>query len=159
MYKLIGVDDSQGVIRIADGLGIPPDERNRDWREYLAWVDAGGVPDPAYDLPEAKALCTARAISDYEAALLEPISDGVDMIDMSPQARQKITTARQTGKANVKARRVGGRPKSYSQAELDDLIDLIDDRDDTLLDGLDATLDAIEDAETLEELAPYMPGG
>jgi hypothetical protein len=35
------------VIRTADGLNIPNDEANAYWREYQAWIDAGGVPDPA----------------------------------------------------------------------------------------------------------------
>ena len=33
-----------------DGVKIPPDPDNRDYREYLAWVEAGGViadADPA----------------------------------------------------------------------------------------------------------------
>ena len=35
-----------GVIRASDNASIPPDDRNRDWREYLEWVDAGNTADP-----------------------------------------------------------------------------------------------------------------
>ena len=30
----------------ADGATIPPDPANADWREYQAWIAAGGVPTP-----------------------------------------------------------------------------------------------------------------
>jgi len=35
-----------GVIRASDNASIPNDERNRDWCEYLEWVDAGNTADP-----------------------------------------------------------------------------------------------------------------
>jgi len=35
-----------GVIRGSDNASIPDDDRNRDWREYLEWVDAGNTPTP-----------------------------------------------------------------------------------------------------------------
>ena len=35
-----------GVIRASDNASIPNDDRNRDWREYLEWVDAGNTPTP-----------------------------------------------------------------------------------------------------------------
>jgi hypothetical protein len=40
------------IIRSADGANIPPDPANRDYAKYLAWVEAGGVPDP-YVAPPA----------------------------------------------------------------------------------------------------------
>jgi hypothetical protein len=42
LYQLLPV----GVRRNADGVYIPPDVVNNDWRAYQAWVAAGGVPDP-----------------------------------------------------------------------------------------------------------------
>lgn len=39
------------VIRTEDGAHIPPDPANRDYAEYLQWVEDGGVPDP-YVPPE-----------------------------------------------------------------------------------------------------------
>ena len=40
------------VIRIVDNAYIPDDPANRDYQGYLAWVEAGGVPDP-YVAPES----------------------------------------------------------------------------------------------------------
>ena len=35
-----------GVIRTSDRASIPDDDRNRDWRAYLAWCAEGNTPDP-----------------------------------------------------------------------------------------------------------------
>ena len=43
-YQLTATD--QSVIRTADGACIPNSMDNRDWVEYQAWLEAGGVPDP-----------------------------------------------------------------------------------------------------------------
>jgi hypothetical protein len=49
-----------GVIRLPDYACIPEDERNADWRDYLAWVDAGNTPLPAPEAtPEAPAAATS----------------------------------------------------------------------------------------------------
>lgn len=45
-YKL---NQNGGVIR--DGVFIPEDETNRDYRQYLDWVAAGNTPDPADQAP------------------------------------------------------------------------------------------------------------
>lgn len=39
--------DGASIIRTADGAHIPPDHANRDYVEYLEWVEDGGVADPA----------------------------------------------------------------------------------------------------------------
>ncbi len=41
-----------GVLRLADNANIPADPRNRDWREYQDWLDAGNQPLPAEPPPE-----------------------------------------------------------------------------------------------------------
>lgn len=156
-YRLNATDESNGVTRTADNRNIPNAPGNRDWQEYIVWKDAGGIPDPQYSLSEAKALCNTKAQEDYEAAIDLPYNDGADDIDCTPRGREKISSAKHSGKTSVKVKINQGRPKTLTDSELDDLIDAIDDRDDTLLDTLDSTLDAIEAAETLEELAPYMP--
>lgn len=48
MYRLT---DTSTVIRLDDGVSIPADVGNRDWRDYLAWVEAGGVAEPAIEPP------------------------------------------------------------------------------------------------------------
>jgi hypothetical protein len=48
-YKLIV--NSSYVLRLPDGACIPNDEKNGDWRAYLAWLDGGNVPAPADPAP------------------------------------------------------------------------------------------------------------
>jgi hypothetical protein len=38
---------SQIIIRLTDNAFIPIDNSNRDYVEYLAWVNAGNTPQPA----------------------------------------------------------------------------------------------------------------
>src|SRR6476660_3900259 len=40
-------DDSNGVVRNADGAFIPNDPANKDWQTYQALLAEGGVPDQA----------------------------------------------------------------------------------------------------------------
>jgi hypothetical protein len=44
MYQLT---TSASIIRLSDGATIPNDPGNRDYREYLDWVEAGNTPEPA----------------------------------------------------------------------------------------------------------------
>jgi hypothetical protein len=44
MYQLT---TSASIIRLSDGATIPNDPGNRDYREYLDWLDAGNTPEPA----------------------------------------------------------------------------------------------------------------
>jgi hypothetical protein len=50
-YQLTETEEPCMVIRTEDSAYIPPDEANRDYAEYLRWVEEGGVPDP-YVEPE-----------------------------------------------------------------------------------------------------------
>jgi len=38
---------STSIIRLSDGAFIPNDPGNRDYREYLKWVEDGNTPEPA----------------------------------------------------------------------------------------------------------------
>lgn len=37
---------TSSILRNSDQACIPADHANRDWRDYLDWLAAGGVPDP-----------------------------------------------------------------------------------------------------------------
>jgi hypothetical protein len=43
-YQLTLADS---ILHIADNAWIPPDPNNRDYREYLKWIEAGNQPLPA----------------------------------------------------------------------------------------------------------------
>ena len=40
------------AIKRSDGAFIPPDPDNTDYREYLAWLEAGNTPEPAPEPPK-----------------------------------------------------------------------------------------------------------
>tara|TARA_R100000781_G_scaffold3054_1_gene4524 strand:+ start:2010 stop:2168 length:159 start_codon:yes stop_codon:yes gene_type:complete len=49
-YKYIKLPDgsnSTTIWRIADKASIPADPSNRDYKEYLKWVEAGNTPEAA----------------------------------------------------------------------------------------------------------------
>ena len=43
-YQLTNGDT---ILRLADNAFIPPDPANRDYAEFLAWVEKGNTPEPA----------------------------------------------------------------------------------------------------------------
>lgn len=48
-YSIISLDLDGNISIVRDNercVFIPADEGNRDWREFLAWVDEGNEPDP-----------------------------------------------------------------------------------------------------------------
>lgn len=46
-YKLVSNEDGQTVVLRYEGrLYIPSDPGNRHWREYLRYVENGGLTDP-----------------------------------------------------------------------------------------------------------------
>lgn len=44
MYQLTSSEDV--VFRISDGANIPNAPKNRDWKAYQEWLDAGNTPAP-----------------------------------------------------------------------------------------------------------------
>ena len=55
-----------GVIRDVDGASIPPDDGNRDWCEYLEWVDAGNTATPYEPPPVTVADVRAQRIEAFQ---------------------------------------------------------------------------------------------
>jgi hypothetical protein len=52
MYKLFGIDELTNqpykrVFRLTDNTTIPFDLANRDYQEYLKWLEEGNTPEPA----------------------------------------------------------------------------------------------------------------
>lgn len=48
MYKEIKFENKVvGIIRKKDNAGIPIDEKNIDYQDYLKWVAEGNTPEPA----------------------------------------------------------------------------------------------------------------
>jgi hypothetical protein len=56
---------SNNIKRLADNAWIPVDEANIDYREYLEWVKAGNLPDPA---PEPEPIPKLTTEQKLEAA-------------------------------------------------------------------------------------------
>jgi hypothetical protein len=60
MYQLTVTDT---ILRLADNAFIPPDPANTDYREYLAWVEAGNTPEPAPEPPAPVELTPAEKLA------------------------------------------------------------------------------------------------
>lgn len=67
MYQFTGDPDT--VLRVADGTFIPTDPENADYREYLAWIENGGTPEPAPQ-PDAKVVAQGQIEARERATLL-----------------------------------------------------------------------------------------
>jgi hypothetical protein len=51
------------ILRLTDNACIPPDPANTDYREYLAWVEAGNTPEPAPAPPAPVELTPAEKLA------------------------------------------------------------------------------------------------
>lgn len=50
MYKLT---NDNIIIRLEDNAFIPVNEENRDYQQYLKWIEEGNTPQPAEPINEA----------------------------------------------------------------------------------------------------------
>ena len=51
------------ILRTTDGAFIPPDPANTDYAAYLAWVEAGNMPEPAPEPPAPAVLTPAEKLA------------------------------------------------------------------------------------------------
>lgn len=85
-----------GVIRYADGAGIPNDPGNRDWRAYQEYVAAGGVTDPwqttqeanqaAYDGELSKTTTEQRKVNEILQLDATNATNGMSTLDPTDKA-------------------------------------------------------------------------
>ena len=47
LFDSIRKKETQNIIRILDGASIPFDPDNKDYQEYLAWLEEGNTPEEA----------------------------------------------------------------------------------------------------------------
>lgn len=59
MYKL---NRHETILRLSDNAVIPKDERNKDYKEYLKWLDEGNTPSPEDPAIEPEIQCSAYQI-------------------------------------------------------------------------------------------------
>jgi len=85
-----------GVIRASDNASIPNDDGNRDWREYLAWVEAGNTAAPYTPEPVT--------VEQVEAQRRQAFVTESDPLFFSWQAGSDVEQAWLDGRATVQAR-------------------------------------------------------
>lgn len=79
MYKRIA---DVSVIRVLDGAVIPCSESNRDYQEYLLWVEKGNTPEevqPLLPVPEEVTMRQAQLVLLQDGLLdeVESIIEGI----------------------------------------------------------------------------------
>jgi hypothetical protein len=50
------------ILRLSDNAFIPPDPANTDYQTFLAWVEAGNMPEPAPEPAPAPVLTTEQKL-------------------------------------------------------------------------------------------------
>lgn len=90
-----------GVLRAADSAIIPESVDNRDWLDYLTWVAAGGVVDPAdlTDLEQAQVVATARVETKAAQAAFDAVGTPAEQAEF--RAAEYEALLQQTGVATT----------------------------------------------------------
>jgi len=60
MYQLTSSDS---IIRLSDNASIPQAPGNRDYREYLDWLEEGNTPLPPDPIPEPEPLTPQQKLA------------------------------------------------------------------------------------------------
>jgi hypothetical protein len=88
-----------GVVRrVLDGAFIPADERNRDYRVYLAWVRAGNTADPAPASPTPTTITAGAFLARFTAAEQAAVQQ---VCLASPQLMLGLTTGLAVGEIDL----------------------------------------------------------
>ena len=103
MYQLTTSDT---ILRLADNAFIPAAPGNRDYREYLEWLDAGNTPEPAPASPapgpDYIAFWDALTTSTIYAAIREQSFTSLPMNTLATEFIALIGDAK-AGRANETA--------------------------------------------------------
>jgi hypothetical protein len=103
MYQLT---TSTSIIRLSDGAFIPAAPGNRDYAEYLEWLDAGNTPEPAPPPPapgpDYLAFWDALMVSTVYAAIREQSFVSLPMNTLATEFIALIGDAK-AGRANEAA--------------------------------------------------------
>ena len=103
MYQLTS---STSIIRLSDGALIPQAPGNRDYREYLDWLEAGNTPEPApappAPGPDYLAFWDALTTSTIYAAIREQSFTSLPMNTLATEFIALIGDAK-AGRANETA--------------------------------------------------------
>jgi hypothetical protein len=85
MYKLT---HGTSVLRLSDSVDIPNDPANTDYAQYLLWLAAGNIPDPADPIavviPTVISMAQAR-LALLDAGLLDAVEHGISSMPRATQ--------------------------------------------------------------------------
>jgi len=155
MYK----QAENGVIRTSDHAFIPEDDRNRDWREYLAWA---GKNAPAPRFTERELLDRARdakrqeVLTEFDRDSREPIAAAGTLFPGGEEAMmeldREIRFARLLDKEECGVADVDGIERVLPLAEAEELLKTMVAGWKSMVKAKRARLFDLKRAGTLEEV-------
>lgn len=80
------------VVRQSDGAVIPLDEENSDFREYMAWVFMGGIPDSPPVPSHAELVEQAKAATRIQRQPIITVLDGLQSTALTKGEASKALT-------------------------------------------------------------------